>query len=367
MISGFKVQSTNFMPKMQSKESTNPMYNKPSKVESVSGRISKGSREKNDDCLLDSLFNENPIYERTMSTLKQFSDYKLKMAIRQVEIEKKLSKALDNKIHQNLKSLASNEKNLKKHQLLLQDKLDKATHDLLVSEKFSTIGEYTSRFSHDVRNPLSLIQTQLDILQLNLLKDNDEHSKIAFLRIFSALSGINNMIEQVLNYVRAKPLQIKQFELLDLLKSSLIGCAIPKTIKITLPKESCIILCDDYQIGIVFSNLISNAIESINGYGEIKIKIIDNSDYIIIEIQDSGPGIPKDMIGSIFEPLVTTKKKGTGLGLASCMRIVLQHQGIISAQNNPTRFSIKLPKTIDILSSDNVLEFTEIKEGNSSK
>ena len=337
MISGFEIDDHNSEP------------NIPSKAEPVSQHTQKESPPKNEDSLANPLFDQNPMYDKTMSTLRQFSDYKLQMAIKQVEIEKKLSKALDDKILKYLESLASTEKKLKEEQSILQEKLDKATQDLLASEKFSTIGELTSRFTHDVRNPLSLIEIQLGILQSKLLKDDDEHSRIAFLRIYRALSGINHMVEQVINYVREKPLHVKQTELSDILKSCVTELAIPETIKITLPEEKCTIQCDDYQMGIVFNNLISNAVESLEGNGEIKIKLIDNLDYVLVEIQDSGPGIPKDMMEQIFEPLVTTKKKGTGLGLTSCLKIVMHHHGMINVQNNPTKFSVKLPKNLEIL------------------
>jgi len=338
MISGLKVKNPNSIQNTQFR------------VGPVSQRMPKESLSKNEDGLMDSLFDQNPLYDKTMSTLREFSGYKIKMAIKQVEIEKKLAKALDGKIIQNLELLASHEKKLKKEQSLLQEKLDKATQNLLTSEKLSTIGEFTSRFTHDVRNPLGVIQTQLNILQSKFLKDDDENSKIAFLRIYRALSGINHMVEQVINYVQTKPLQIKYTELSDILKLCVTELTVPKTIKIILPEENCSILCDSNQIEIVFKNLILNAIESLeeDRDGEIEIKLIDNLDYVLIEIQDSGPGIPENVMKHIFEPLVTTKRKGTGLGLTSCLKIVMSHHGTINIQNNPTRFSVKLPKNLEI-------------------
>ena len=335
MISGFRVKDH---PSLQ---------NTQFKIRAVSQHITKELSKKEDN-FTGSLFDQNPLYDKTMSTLREFSDYKIKMAIKQVEIEKKLAKALDNKIIQNLEFLASHEKKLKKEQFMLQEKLDKATQNLLASEKFSIIGEFTSRFTHDVRNPLSVIQTQLEILQSKFLKNDDENSKIAFLRIYRALSGINHMVEQVINYVQTRPLQIKHVELSNILKSCVTELTVPETIMITLPEENCTILCDEYQIEILFKNLILNAIESLEDEGEVVIRLIDNLDYVLVEIQDSGPGIPEDMMERIFDPLITTKKRGTGLGLTSCLKIVMFHHGTINVQNNPTRFLVKLPKNLQI-------------------
>ena len=74
----------------------------------------------------------------------------------------------------------------------------------------------------------------------------------------------------------------------------------------------------------------------------VKLRSID--DFIAIDFVDTGNGISEESIEKIFEPLFTTKQKGTGLGLASCKNIVEQHHGTISVKNNPTTFSIQLPK-----------------------
>ena len=90
--------------------------------------------------------------------------------------------------------------------------------------------------------------------------------------------------------------------------------------------------------------MITNAIEAIESKGKIDIRLIDKNDYVIIDIEDSGPGIPENILPKIFDPLFTTKQSGTGLGLPSCKNIIQQHSGIIMVKTNPTIFTIKLPK-----------------------
>ena len=68
-----------------------------------------------------------------------------------------------------------------------------------------------------------------------------------------------------------------------------------------------------------------------------------DKEFVTIKIQDSGPGIPEENIGKIFEPMFTTKKTGTGLGLVICKSIIEQHGGSIEVSNKPTTFTIKLP------------------------
>jgi len=332
MISGFKVKETEKKIHSQLRGKTSLQ------------NMSKESLQKMENELMESLFEQNPAYNQTIATLKQFNEYKIQLAKNQVEREQKLSKAFEERVIQNLKNVANNERKIKEQKFCLQERMDKATEKLSDSERLMVIGELATRFSHDVKNPLTLIQTQLEILQLKLLKEEDRDSKVAFLRIFYALSGINHMAEQVLDYSQERPLQITQTNLSDILKLCIMGIVIPENIKITLPEEDCTISCDDYQIGIAFNNLILNSIESLEDGGEIKINVKNDTDDIIIEFQDSGSGISKDVLEKIFEPMFTTKKKGTGLGLASCVRVIKRHKGTIEVQNNPTRFIVKLPK-----------------------
>ena len=77
------------------------------------------------------------------------------------------------------------------------------------------------------------------------------------------------------------------------------------------------VVCDAYKLEIVISNIINNAVQALDGDGEISISVKDQKNEAIVEITDSGPGIPDDVLPKIFEPLFTTKQIGTGLGLAN--------------------------------------------------
>jgi two-component system sensor histidine kinase HydH len=78
--------------------------------------------------------------------------------------------------------------------------------------------------------------------------------------------------------------------------------------------------------------------------GEIIVRFSEIESKTHVEIENSGPEIPEDMLPHIFDSLVTTKQIGTGLGLVSCKTIIENHQGTISAKNNPTTFIIEIPK-----------------------
>ena len=95
----------------------------------------------------------------------------------------------------------------------------------------------------------------------------------------------------------------------------------------------------------VFSNLIVNSIQAFENSGQIQISIRTSTEKINIIFEDSGPGISEDILPKIFDHLFTTKQAGTGLGLGICKSIIEQHGGSINIKNNPTTFTIELPRS----------------------
>lgn len=209
------------------------------------------------------------------------------------------------------------------------------------TEKLATIGELSARLSHDMRNPLSNLNMSLKLINNENL-DESSRKKIEIME--RSLSRLTHQINNVLDFVRTKEPSISKWNLNSILQDSINQIKVPNTVKISLPKHNLLISCDKEQFEILFLNLIKNSIESIENNGTIKIESNETSKEIIIQIQDSGSGIPEQYIGQIFDPLVTFKSRGTGLGLASCQNIVKSHGGVISVKNNPTTFTIILPK-----------------------
>jgi len=122
---------------------------------------------------------------------------------------------------------------------------------------------------------------------------------------------------------------------------------VPENIKVQLPENDVIIECDSEKLEIVFVNLILNAVQAIDDdQGTITIRLIEKSNDIQIDFENSGPPIPEKEISEIFKPLFTTKLKGTGLGLSSCKNIIEEHKGKITAISNPVTFIIILPKQV---------------------
>lgn len=216
----------------------------------------------------------------------------------------------------------------------VRQKMDKLVH----------IGELTSRITHDMRNPLTVIINYATMVRKNAKNKLDKKSLDQLELIEDEARKMYHQIEDVLNYVKLPPLKLQTHSLHDVLKKVIERVHIGDDVEINLPKTNPLITCDIDKMEIVFVNLITNAIEAMNKSGTISINVSENKDTIIIEIEDSGPGINQENIEKIFEPLFTTKTTGTGLGLASCKNIIDRHQGTISVKNNPTIFTIRLPK-----------------------
>ncbi|MDE1844815.1 MAG: DUF3068 domain-containing protein [Thaumarchaeota archaeon] len=229
--------------------------------------------------------------------------------------------------------------------LILRSKLRQSNEIVLKNEKMTAIGNLAARISHDLRNTLTVIKSEVSLMSL---QDPDENMDKRLQRLTRAIDKMEYQIGGVLDFVRERPLKIEKFSSSALIKHALENISVPDGIKIVTPTQDVSITGDLAQLEIVLSNIIINAIQAIGDSGKITISVEDKSNAFVISITDSGPGIPEKYMHKIFEPLFTTKQLGTGLGLASCYTIIKNHGGEIWVKNNPTTFTIRLPKTKEL-------------------
>jgi len=222
--------------------------------------------------------------------------------------------------------------------------LQKLNKEIVTSERLSSIGSLASRLAHDLRNPLSVIKNSMEIMKYRLNDNMDEKINLQISMIGRAINRMNHQIEDVLDFVNIAGLKMQSTSIITVIESAILSTDIPKSVEINMPKNSATIICDPFRLEVVFSNLIKNASQAIEGKGVISLRIIENKDDVSVEVEDSGPGILQENLNNIFEPLFTTKQSGTGLGLASCNSILVKHGGTLSVRNNPTVFTIKLQK-----------------------
>jgi two-component system sensor histidine kinase HydH len=153
----------------------------------------------------------------------------------------------------------------------------------------------------------------------------------------------------VLDFVRISPLNLEYHSILGIIQSAINKIEVPKTIEIVLPTSDFKVYCDENKIEVVLVNLITNAIHAIKENGKIVIRVMEEENSQVIEVEDNGEGIPRTILSRIFDPLFTTKSSGTGLGLSSCKNIIENHKGTIMVQSSEgvkTIFTIRLPKNL---------------------
>ncbi len=266
----------------------------------------------------------------------------------------------------------------------LIDKLKQAYNDLnnteeqlRTAEKLASIGQLAAGVAHEINNPLGTILLYSSMLEKEL--KGDEQRKEDLKLIIEEAERCKNIVANLLNFARQGKLHLKRINMLSLLSKIIRTVKLNpdfKDVSVKIGKSipDCFLEGDEDQLSQVFINLLNNSCEAMIESAEkiLTIKIYQEepsgpgfpaaSDYLIIEIKDTGAGIPKENFGKIFTPFFTTKKigKGTGLGLAISYGIIKMHKGSITFQSETgkgTAFKLKLLRKI----KNNEFEFPSKK------
>ncbi len=280
------------------------------------------------------------------------------------EAQDEMAKQRDH-LQDNMSKLEETQQELAKQRDDLQVEIMRKTQEVLRSERLSAIGNLSARIAHDLRNPLSVIQSTSQMLKLKLEQNLDEKSLEQWARLDRAVYRMSHQLEDVMDYVRMSPLKKKDYSLCVILQDVVERIVAPEAATICLPQNDRSIFCDPEKLEIVFVNLLMNAIQALESkVGTVSVGIFDDPEdpgNVLVKISDTGAGIPDVIKEKIFEPLFTTKQVGTGLGLSSCKNIIEQHGGTISVSSmvgKGTTFTLKIPKKSewDSLSKDDVIQ-----------
>lgn len=225
----------------------------------------------------------------------------------------------------------------------------KRTEEFLkTSDKLSVIGELAAGVAHEIRNPLTSLKGFTQILKSRLSDDSDQE----FISIMmSELDRINMIVNEFMVLARPQAVSYEKSNVQDLIENVLTLIETQATLNNvqiytrlidTIPA----ITCSENQIKQVLINVLKNAIEAMPSGGEVVVSVFFDNKHVMVEIQDNGKGIPDHQLSHLGEPFYTTKKKGNGLGLMICRRIIQNHQGELtfeSEEGKGTTVSIKLP------------------------
>lgn len=232
-------------------------------------------------------------------------------------------------------------------------------------DRLASLGEMAAGIAHELKNPLAGIEVMAGLLRRQVPDSKDAQSLLA--DILSEAKLANAIVVEMLEFVRPVRLQVERTDLRDVIQQSvtMAESKVPRrdaTVTVQVEPDLPMIESDHHQLSQVFTNLIANAFEALDGRGGITITatpaVIETepafaglhppTPAVLVEVADDGPGIPADLTDRIFNPFFTTKVTGTGLGLAIVRKIVDAHDGRIDVSSTPdagTRFRVTLPVT----------------------
>jgi signal transduction histidine kinase len=215
-------------------------------------------------------------------------------------------------------------------------------------DRLAALGEMSAGLAHEIRNPLGAIKGAAQLV----ITSPDLPSAQEFLQIIvEEVDRLGAVVGEFLDYARPLRISPQPVDLGQVMKRSvaLLG-DLARGIEIELDLDDDLpnVPGDPELLTQVFLNLAQNACQAMNGAGRLGLSasLAENASLVVCRVEDTGPGIPPEVLGNLFVPFFTTKEKGTGLGLAISQRIIERHSGVISARSLPGQgaaFVVRLP------------------------
>lgn len=231
-------------------------------------------------------------------------------------------------------------------------------------DRLASLGEMAAGIAHELKNPLAGIEVMAGLLRRQVPDSVDAQSLLA--DIISEAKLANAIVVEMLEFVRPIRLEVERTDMGDVVHQAvtLAESKVPKgeaQVQVDVPATLPMIDGDHHQLCQVFTNLLTNAFEALEGRGHVSIKATAvamepdpafgadaqaPAPTVVVDVTDDGPGIATHMSDRIFNPFFTTKVQGSGLGLPIVRKIVDAHGGRIDLSSTPgqgTRFRVTLP------------------------
>ena len=231
-------------------------------------------------------------------------------------------------------------------------------------DRLASLGEMAAGIAHELKNPLAGIEVMAGLLRRQVSDLPDAQSLVA--DILSEAKLANSIVVEMLEFVRPIRLQVEQTDVAEVLHQAVTTAESKATrgnvdLKLSIDRSLPLVDGDHNQLCQVFTNLLTNAFEALDGRGHVEITAAvqlmeqdpafatDNPApvrMLVVEVADDGPGVQADQNDRIFDPFFTTKPQGSGLGLPIVRKIVDAHDGRIDLDSSPgrgTRFRVTLP------------------------
>jgi signal transduction histidine kinase len=213
-------------------------------------------------------------------------------------------------------------------------------------ERLSTFGQLVGSIGHDLRNPLGVIETSLFILRGRV--GSDPRATKHLDRIGEQLQVANGIISNLLDMIRNRPLAREPVRVAEVVRGAAGAVARPEGVALAVDGLDGLpdVQGDAVQLRQIFVNLLENAVFAASPRGTVGVRGRHADGAVEIDVEDTGPGVDVATRRRLFEPLITTKERGIGLGLALVKRIAERHGGTVGYSDRPgggARFTIRLP------------------------
>ena len=226
--------------------------------------------------------------------------------------------------------------------------------ELELSRRLSAIGQLTGGVGHEVKNPINAIVVHLELMR-NKLTGPDGTSDSPAMRhldiIQSEIQRLDRVVQTLIDFSRPVELKLEDEDLRSLTSSVLTLASAEFAsrdiqLETVLPQRAVVVKVDADMLRQAILNIVLNGSQAMPDGGTLRISLTEEARYAVLTIADTGEGIASEILPRIFDLYFTTKKDGSGIGLAMCYRIVQLHSGVIEVESEPahgTTFRIRVP------------------------
>jgi signal transduction histidine kinase len=226
--------------------------------------------------------------------------------------------------------------------------LEEAQDSLVRKERLAVLGQLASSVSHELRNPLGVMSNVVYYLDHSLAGSSPRvRERLALLGEQIRLA--EKIVADILDFTRSRPPDVSRVELGPFLEEQVGRVVLPDGIVIERAYNGGLgaARVDRVQIGQVMFNLLTNAVQAMDGRGgAVTLRCSADDGRVRVEVEDDGPGVPPELRSRIFEPLFTTKARGFGLGLSVARSLAEANGGrldVTTATDGGARFVLDLP------------------------
>ena len=218
-------------------------------------------------------------------------------------------------------------------------------------DRLAAVGEMAAAIAHEVKNPLAGIEVMAGLLRRKT--PDAPETQTVLTDIINEAKMANAIVQEVLEFVRPIRLQVEHTAVAGAVQAA-VQLADTKArrggihVEVNVPQGLPLINGDQHQLTQLFTNLLINAYEAMNGTGRVRFGArtvhvedgMDGREAVLVELADDGPGMPQDVADRVFSPFFTTKPQGSGLGLSIVRKIVDAHDGSIDLETAPGRGTV---------------------------